>query len=270
MPVNANCIVPVERITVSENVAEIEAGYEVAKERFIHPRGSDYAKGAYMLRPGKRVSPLDIAIIASCGETDVDVAADPVVRIISTGNELVAAGMPIEAQQIRMSNGPAIQALLESHGYRRNEHTQVRDDIDALREQLALHLKAADVLVLSGGVSMGKADFVPQVLAGLGVECDFSQSQSKAWKTDVVWQRAGESDGVCLAGQPGISTCVLPPIPHSSACQGLRSRRKATRVRSPRDEDRFPDRAHLLSACEIAVECRRTDARDARADQHIG
>lgn len=197
MPVNANCIVPVERITVSENVAEIEAGYEVAKARFIHPRGSDYAKGAYMLRPGKRVSPLDIAIIASCGETDVEVAADPVVRIISTGNELVAAGLPIEAQQIRMSNGPAIQALLESHGYRRNEHTQVRDDIDALREQLALHLKAADVLVLSGGVSMGKADFVPQVLAGLGVEAIFHKVSQKPGKP--MWFGKGPENQMVFA-----------------------------------------------------------------------
>ncbi len=197
LPVNANCIVPVERITVADNVAEIESQYAVTKERFVHPRGSDYAQGAYMLRPGKRVSPLDIAIIASCGETDLEVAADPVVRIISTGNELVAAGLPIEAQQIRMSNGPAIQALLESHGYRQNAHAQVRDEIDALREQLALHLTAADVLVLSGGVSMGKADFVPQVLAGLGVEEIFHKVSQKPGKP--MWFGKGPENQLVFA-----------------------------------------------------------------------
>jgi molybdopterin molybdotransferase len=182
MPANANCIVPVERITVSNGFAEIEADYAVTKDRFIHPRGSDYAKGAYMLRPGKRVSPLDIAVIASCGETEIEVAADPVIRVISTGNELVAAGMPIEPQQIRMSNGPAIIALLESHGYRHNQHALIRDDVDAMREHLAVHLREADVLVLSGGVSMGKADFVPQVLAELGVKEVFHKVSQKPGK----------------------------------------------------------------------------------------
>lgn len=182
MPVHANCIVPVEHITASDGTAEIEAGYDVAKDKFLHPRGSDYAKGAYMLRPGKRVSPLDIAIIASCGEIEIDVAADPVIRIVSTGNELVPAGMPIAPQQIRMSNGPAIRALLESHGYRRSEHAHVGDDVDTLRERLAVHLKAADVLVLSGGVSMGQADFVPQVLAELGVECVFHKVSQRPGK----------------------------------------------------------------------------------------
>ena len=182
MPANANCIVPVERITVTDGVAEIEADYEISKDRFLHPRGSDYAQGAYMLRPGKRVSPLDIAIIASCGETEVDVAADPVIRIISTGNELVAAGAPIQPQQIRMSNGPAILALLESHGYRRNEHEHIADDVDALRGRLAIHLQEADVLVLSGGVSMGKADYVPQVLTDLGVSVIFHKIIQKPGK----------------------------------------------------------------------------------------
>lgn len=197
MPANANCIVPVERITVTGGVAEIEADYEVSKDRFLHPRGSDYAQGAYMLRPGKRVSPLDIAIIASCGETEVDVAADPVIRIISTGNELVAAGAPIQPQQIRMSNGPAILALLESHGYRRNEHEHIADDVDALRGRLAIHLQEADVLVLSGGVSMGKADYVPQVLADLGVAVVFHKISQKPGKP--MWFGKGPGDQIVFA-----------------------------------------------------------------------
>ena len=206
MPANANCIVPVEHITVADDAAEIEAGYEVARDRHLHPQGSDYAKGAYLLRPGKRVSPLDIAIIASCGETEVDVAADPVIHIVSTGNELVPAGMPIEPQQIRMSNGPAIKALLESHGYRRNEHTHVSDDLDALRAHLALHLKQSDVLVLSGGVSMGQADFVPQVLAELGVETIFHKVSQRPGKP--LWFGKGP-DGQLVFALPGNPVSAL-------------------------------------------------------------
>jgi len=158
------------------------------------------------LRQGKRVSPLDIAIIASCGETEVDVAADPVIRIVSTGNELVPAGAPIKPQQIRMSNGPAIRALLESHGYRRSEHTHVSDDVDALREHLTCQLKEADVLVLSGGVSMGQADFVPQVLAELGVERVFHKVSQRPGKP--LWFGKG-SRGQLVFALPGNPVSAL-------------------------------------------------------------
>jgi len=197
LPLSANCIVPVEQISVSDNSAEIEADYEVKKDRFVHPHGSDFAKGAHLLTPGKRISPLDIAIIASCGETKIDVASDPVIRVISTGNELVAAGQAIEPQQIRMSNGQAVLSLLESHGYKRAEHDHIVDDIDALRERLSSHLSEADVIVLSGGVSMGKADYVPQVLADLGVETVFHKVSQRPGKP--LWFGKGPDDQLVFA-----------------------------------------------------------------------
>ena len=206
LPQNANCIVPVERITVTDSHAEIETEYAVKKDRYIHPRGSDFATGAHLLTPGKRVSPLDIAIIASCGETEVDVAADPVVRIISTGNELIAAGKPIEPHQIRMSNGPAVVALLESHGYGRCEHDHIEDDVEVLRDKLAAQLEQAEVLVLIGGVSMGKADYVPEVLADLGVEVIFHKISQRPGKP--MWFGKGP-DGQLVFALPGNPVSAL-------------------------------------------------------------
>jgi len=84
LPLNANCIVPVERISVADNSAAIDADYEVKKDRFVHPHGSDFAKGAHLLTPGKRISPMDIAIIASCGETEVDGTARRSCRCLRT------------------------------------------------------------------------------------------------------------------------------------------------------------------------------------------
>lgn len=196
-PENADCIVPVERITVTNSVAEIEAGYEVNAGRFLHPRGSDFAKGAHLLTPGKRISPLDIAIIASCGDTAVEVAADPVIRVISTGNELVAAGKPIEPHQIRMSNGPALLSLLRNHGYQRGAHDHIVDDVDVLSARLAEHLQQANVLVLSGGVSMGKADYVPQVLEDLGVKRLFHKITQRPGKP--MWFGQGPQNQLVFA-----------------------------------------------------------------------
>jgi molybdopterin molybdotransferase len=202
LPENANCIVPVERIEIVDGEAEIEAAYEVAKDRFVHPHGSDFAKGAHLLTPGKRISPLDIAIIASCGETDLDVSRDPVIRVISTGNELVAAGEPIEPHQIRMSNGPALVSLLEGHGYKSTQHDHIVDDVEALRGRLTTHLDEADVLVMSGGVSMGKADYVPQVLADLGVDVEFHNVSQRPGKPMWFGKGPGGQLVFALPGNP--------------------------------------------------------------------
>jgi molybdopterin molybdotransferase len=105
--------------------------------------------------------------------------------------------MTIKPQQIRSSNGPAIVALLEAHGYRRTEHSLVGDDVVALREHLAQHLKKADVLVLSGGVSMGQADFVPQVLADLGVEVIFHKVSQRPGKP--MWFGKGPEEQMVFA-----------------------------------------------------------------------
>ncbi len=182
LPENADCIIPVERISVTDNVAGIETGYTAERRQFIHPRASDHAQGTELLAPGRRISPMDIAVIASCGLAEVEVSRTPEVRIVSTGNELVAAGHPVEPHQIRLSNGPAIQALLGQHGYENCIQDHIVDDVARLRTRIAKHLDEADVLILSGGVSMGKADYVPGVLAELGVDVVFHKVSQRPGK----------------------------------------------------------------------------------------
>ncbi len=236
LPNNANRIVPVEHVEIVDDHARVDADYAVAANRFIHPRGSDYAKDAHLLTPGTRISPLHIAIIASCGETQVDVATDPIVRVISTGNELVAAGESITAHQIRMSNGPAIISLLASHGYRRCEHDHIVDDRDVLRTRLQRHLDEADVLVLSGGVSMGKADYVPEVLAELDVELIFHKISQRPGKP--MWFGKGPS-GQLVFALPGNPVSALVCC-RQYVIRALSSSAGATQTR--------PDFAMLASA----------------------
>lgn len=223
LPKNADSIVPVERLTVADGAARIEADYDVVKDRFVHPRGSDCGKGAHLLKPGKKISPLDIAIIASAGLTDVDVAADPVVRVISTGNELVAAGEPIEAHQIRMSNGPAIVSMMVSHGFKKAIHDHIVDDVEILRERLKQHLERASVLILSGGVSMGKADYVPAVLAELGVEKIFHRISQRPGKP--MWFGKGPQDQLVFAlpGNPvsALVCCRQYVVPSLQKASGM-------------------------------------------------
>lgn len=222
LPEGADCIVPVERITVTDNAAEIESGYEAAAKQFIHARASDHEQGAELLRPGTRITAADVAIIASAGMPEVVVSKTPMIHVISTGNELVPAGEAIELHQIRMSNGLAVIAMLNDHGYSNCEHDHLVDERDILTERIAKHLAEANVLILSGGVSMGKADYVPQVLTELGVEVVFHKVSQRPGLP--MWFGIGPNKQAVFAlpGNP-VSTLVccrqyvIPALANASA-----------------------------------------------------
>lgn len=207
LPRGSDCVVPVERLVVGEGYAELEAGYEPQKQQFIHPQGSDHRRGTEVLSPGSVISPMDIAIIASCGLSELTVARRPVIRVLSTGSELVPAGKPIAAHQVRLSNSPAMEAMLAQQGFVDCGDEHLPDDPETLRSRIEHHLFTADVLVLSGGVSMGKADFVPGVLADLRVETVFHKVSQRPGKP--LWFGIGPS-GQAVFALPGnpVSTLV--------------------------------------------------------------
>ena len=207
MPTGADTVIAVERIEATDGSASIEDGYVPVAGQFIHRRGSDHVEGTKVLAPGCVVSPMDVAIIASCGLDSVSVSRLPEIRVISTGNELVPPDGAIEPHQIRMSNGPALVAMLASQGFTRSSHDHIPDDPDELGRRIGNHLDDADVLILSGGVSMGKADFVPTVLADLGVQVEFHRIAQRPGKP--MWFGLGPKGQVVFAlpGNP-VSTLV--------------------------------------------------------------
>ncbi len=223
LPENADCIIPVERISIANGIATLEDGYEPAHRQFIHGRASDHVAGAALLQPGKRIAPADVAVIASAGLASVDVSRRAVTRVISTGNELVAAGEDIAPHQIRMSNGPALVALLTRHGHMDCDHEHIADDPGALRERIGAHLDEADALILSGGVSMGKADYVPEVLADLGVEVAFHRISQRPGKP--MWFGTGPRGQAVFAlpGNPvsALVCCRQYVIPALERCSGV-------------------------------------------------
>lgn len=207
MPGNSDCVIPVERINVVDGFAEVESDYTASPNQFIHPRGSDHKVGAEVIVPGMPISPMEVAIIASCGLEVVCVSKLPVISVISTGNELVPPGRPIEDHQVRLSNGPALLAMLHSQGFGQSLHEHIVDEPELLQSSLDAHLDRSDVIILSGGVSMGKADYVPQVLAGLGVEVIFHKISQRPGLP--MWFGIGPEDQAVFAlpGNP-VSTLV--------------------------------------------------------------
>jgi len=121
-------------------------------------------------------------VLASQGLATVRAGRRPPTAVVSTGNELVPAGSPVAAHQIRLSNGPAILSSLLGHGHAGSRHAHLPDEPEVMRERLTALLDEFPVLLLSGGVSKGKADYVPGIMAELGVEVIFHRVSQRPGK----------------------------------------------------------------------------------------
>jgi molybdopterin molybdotransferase len=205
VPAGCDSVVPVEQISISSGSAEIGGDVAVDPWQNVHRRGSDSRQGALLLSAGAELRAPEIAIAASAGMARVRVSSQPMLAVISTGNELVEPGEPILPHQVRRSNTYAIAAALRSHGFQRVADDHILDDLSELRQRLKFHLETHDVLILTGGVSMGKMDLVPRALQDLGVRAVFHK----------VAQRPGKPMWFGVAGS-GTAVFALPGNPVSA------------------------------------------------------
>lgn len=217
LPVGCDCVIPVERITREDGGARVEAGYDPAPGQFIHPRGSDYRTGTRLLHPGTLLRGAEMAVIAATGLESVVVARRPGVSIISTGDELVAAGQPVADHQVRSSNDVAMSASLARMGIEGIRSLRIADDQTRLLHDIGRELEDSEVLVISGGVSMGKFDFLPDVLRRLGVTQIFHRVRQRPGKPLWFGTTARGQAVFALPGNPvSALTClhryVLPAI----------------------------------------------------------
>jgi len=207
LPGGADCVIPVEQLSVADGFASLLDTAAAAPFQNIHRRGTDSRQGALLLEAGTLLRAPEIAVAASAGMARVRVSSQPAVMVMSTGDELIEPGDPIADFQVRRSNAYAVAATLRKNGLARVGDDHVPDDEVRLRERLSLHLTTHEVLVLSGGVSLGKFDFVPRVLAQLGVQEVFHNIAQRPGKP--MWFGIGPQ-GQAVFGLPGnpVSTLV--------------------------------------------------------------
>jgi molybdopterin molybdotransferase len=175
LPHGTDCVIPLEEYRLVSGVAALQEGTRVEPYRNVQRRGSDSRPDIPMLRTGTRLGAPEMAVVASAGLARVNVSRQPSFMVISTGDELVEPGKPIAAHQVRRSNAYAMVAALREHGFEDVGDDHIPDSEATLRERLARHLDERDILVLSGGVSKGRFDLVPKVLADLQVQQVFHQ-----------------------------------------------------------------------------------------------
>ncbi|QQR40579.1 molybdopterin molybdotransferase MoeA [Devosia rhizoryzae] len=140
----------------------------------IRPKGNDFATGQALLEPGTLLTPMHIAVAAAANHAELTVARRPRIGLVATGNELVVPGTPLGPDQIVGSNSFALAALLKPYAETITDHGIIGDDIDLLRTRLAeAFASEPDVLITTGGASVGEHDLVQDVLKDLGVSLDF-------------------------------------------------------------------------------------------------
>jgi molybdopterin molybdotransferase len=219
VPDGADAVIPVEVVVVHDNSVEIPSA--VALGENIRRRGGDVERGEIVVPAGTRLGPAQLGALAAAGVAEPTVARRPRVAVLTTGTELRAAGEQLGPGEIYESNGTTLEAQLVSAGAEVERLGPVVDSEEAHREAIVQGL-AADVLITTGGVSVGPHDLVRKIERELGVEEVFWRIALRPGKP-VAFGVRGDTLVFGLPGNPvsslvGFELFVRPAI---EALQGL-------------------------------------------------
>lgn len=200
LPSGCDTVIRYEDVQINDG--EVSINVETVEQwQSIHLQGMDARKDQVLLEPGLVIAPSEVALLASVGKPEVLVFSPPAVAIISTGDELVEINAVPSAFQIRRSNSYALQAALTEAGCDA-ACFHLADDQALMEKQLGDILNKYDVLILSGGVSKGKFDFVPVVLERIGVRKLFHQVSQRPGKPFWFGRSASGKVAFALPGNP--------------------------------------------------------------------
>jgi molybdopterin molybdotransferase len=220
VPDDTDCVVPYEATErIDESTIRLLKPDTHKPGDCIHPYASDRESGEVLLEPGVLLGGREIAVAASCGYAQVEVAKIPRIAILSTGDELIDVSSQPAPHQIRRSNDISIETSLAKLHLYPQTRTHLPDDQTASIEGLEKLMKANDILILSGGISMGKKDYIPSALDLLGLKCHFHGVAQKPGKPMGFWSQR-DCAVFALPGNPSSTlTClhqyVLPAIFHA-------------------------------------------------------
>jgi len=183
VPSGADCVFMVE-FTENPTADTVRFTGEKTDDN-IRPQGRDIKAGQVVLRGGIRIRPQDIAVLATVGHTEVLVARKPTVGIIATGDELVEPQAKPSPWRLRNSNSPQLAAQLESVGTAVTDYGIAKDTTDEIDRTFKKAAAENDMVLLSGGVSMGDFDLVPGILKQNNIELLFEKIALKPGKPTV-------------------------------------------------------------------------------------
>jgi len=166
LPAGTDTVIMQEHVTRQGDTVRIDEGHRCGQN--VRAAGEDLARGAIALEAGKRLTPADLGLAASIGAAELTVYRRVRVAFFSTGDELRAVGEPLEDGAIYDSNRYTLHGMLSMLGVEIIDLGVVQDDRDTIRAAFQEAARSADAIITSGGVSVGDADYVKEILAELG------------------------------------------------------------------------------------------------------
>ncbi|MHA6249596.1 molybdopterin molybdotransferase MoeA [Pontibacter sp. CAU 1760] len=218
---SADTVIRYEDLEIENGFAKVLVS-EIRQGQNVHAQGKDKKRHEVVATADQVISPGLIGMAAAVGATELTVRKLPKVVVISTGDELVAVEETPLPYQIRRSNSHMVQAALQKY-HLHADLLHIPDEVEAIKQHLKECLAQYDVILLSGGISMGKFDFIPQVLVLLQVEKLFHKVQQRPGKPFWFGKHPGGALVFALPGNPASTFMCLHRyfIPWLEACLGV-------------------------------------------------
>ena len=198
LPENTDTVIRYEDLLIENGAAKLNVD-AVNSQQNVHFKGEDRKEGEVVVKKGKKMSPAEIGIAATFGKAKILVSRLPKTVVISTGDELVEIDQEPLAHQIRKSNVHRIKTTLLNLGIKADT-LHLDDDLEEIKSALQQVIETYEVIILSGGVSKGKFDFLPEALDNLGVKKLFHKIRQRPGKP--MW--FGEApNGTLVFAMPG-------------------------------------------------------------------
>ncbi|MCK5390956.1 MAG: molybdopterin molybdotransferase MoeA [Deltaproteobacteria bacterium] len=200
LPEGTDTVIRYEDVQITDGSASIDGSLDLKKMQNVHQQGTDCNKGDVLDNGCSILNAPYSAILAAVGFSKVQVSLRPVISVVSTGDELVRVDDTPSDFQIRQSNSDALISSLRANGFNNISNFHLRDDEDEILSSLGDILDSSDVIIISGGVSKGKFDFIPGALIKLGAQEVFHKVKQRPGKP--LWFGIAEENKTVF-GLPG-------------------------------------------------------------------
>ncbi|MBJ6760832.1 molybdopterin molybdotransferase MoeA [Myxococcaceae bacterium JPH2] len=252
LPNGADAIVRQEAARPADEGREVDIFVTVTPGHDLRRMGEEVLSGSPLFSAGLRVDAAVLGVLASLGDTTALVRPAPRVAVLATGDELVAPGQPALAHQVYESNLVLVSALAREAGAQVTQLTRVRDDEAALRDALLRLAPEVDVLITTGGASVGDRDHVKRVLTALGARFLVDGVALKPGKPVAV-ARLGTTAVVVLPGNPGAATVAFDQLarPLLLRHQGVHEHRRRITARLTEARHKQAGLTYLLTVSAL-------------------
>jgi molybdopterin molybdotransferase len=220
MPEGADTLVPIENVEVRGDKLKVKQ--KVPKDFSVRPVGEDFQEGEVIIKKGNLIKAPEIGVLASLGISSVYVTQKPVISILTTGEEIADIDDEVNLGQIRSSNNYTLTALGKSFGYEVKNLGIAGDKKDEIKNKILNALNCSDIVVTTGGVSVGDFDFVKEITGEFDVLFHGVNIKPGQW---VMMAKAGKKYIVSLPGFPYSSfvTFLLYVVPIADALENKKS-----------------------------------------------